>query len=233
MQSCNPFFYQVGFVLNQADPWLLPNYTRRVGLGALTGLLDIPEEAGLVPDPDYIRQTYGWDWNYSNAVNLAIGQGEIQATPLQMLRLYAAIANNGDLVRPHLVRERGILDQRTFVAVPEVTSNFEVAPEVLELVRAGMCDVVSARSGTAWHIFNLPQPSPLLDIGVCGKTGTAQAPGDGALPHSWFAAFAPAINPEIAIVVMVENAGDGSAVAAPITERILEYYFFLREGAQP
>jgi penicillin-binding protein 2 len=232
MQSCNPFFYQVGFMLNQTDPWILPNYTRRMGLGALTGLTDIPEEAGLVPDPDYIRQTYGWEWNYSNAVNLAIGQGEIQATPLQMVRLYAGIANGGNLMRPYLVRERGILDQRTFVAEPEILSNFEVAPEVLELVRAGMCDVVTARSGTAWHIFNLPQPSPLLDIGVCGKTGTAQAPGDGALPHSWFAAYAPADNPQIAIVVMVENAGDGSAVAAPITERILEYYFFLREGAQ-
>lgn len=228
-QSCNPFFYETGFLLNQADPNLLPSYARRMGLGNLTGIDDVSEAAGLIHDPQIIREQYGRAWTYSDAVNLSIGQGEVQVTPLQMVRMYAGIANGGALMRPHLVREHGILSERTFVAEPDIMSSFDVAPEALDLVRQGLCDVTVQRYGTAWHIFNLPNESPMMDLGVCAKTGTAQAPGANALPHSWFAAYAPAGAPEIAVVVMVENAGDGSAVAAPITKFIMEYYFFLMD----
>ena len=86
-----------------------------------------------------------------------------------------------------------------------------------------MCDVTSGYSGTASQAF---YASPLHDVGVCGKTGTAQVPGDDKRPHSWFIAYAPAKEPQIAIVTMVENAGEGSSVAAPITRDILEYYYF-------
>ena len=229
--SCNPFFYQVGFVLNEIDPYLLPTYARRMGLGAPTGLNVLAEAAGTIPDPEFIRVNYGRTWTYSDAVNMAIGQGEVEITPLQLVRTYAGIANGGTLYRPQIVRERGILDQRTFVAQPDPMSEFGVSQDVLDIVRAGMCDVTQARNGTAVHIFAPAgrAPSPLQDYqgGVCGKTGTAQSPRPGAAPHSWFAAYAPADNPEIAVVVMVENAGDGSAVAAPITKQIMEYYFFL------
>ena len=226
-QSCNPFFYETGFVLNQIDPNLLPSYARRMGLGTPTGIEDIAEAAGFIQDPELVRTVYGRQWTYSDAVNLSIGQGEVEVTPLQLVRMYAAIANGGDLLRPHLVREQGILSERTLVAEIDVMSNFGVSVEALDNVRLGMCDVTTERYGTAWHIFNLPVESPVLEYGVCAKTGTAQAPGPSALPHSWFAAYAPADAPEIAIVTMVENAGDGSAIAAPITKRILEYYFFL------
>lgn len=230
-QSCNPFFYQTGFVLNNMDPWMLPTYARRMGLGVPTGMTDLVEDPGNIPDPDFIRETYGLTWTYSNAVNLAIGQGEIEVTPLQMARMYAAIANGGTLYVPQVVRERGILDQRTIVAEPEVSSRFDMSTEALRIVREGLCDVTSEQNGTAWHIFNLPSPSPLVDYqgGVCGKTGTAQVGGENRTPHSWFAAYAPKDDPEIVVVVLVENAGDGSAVAAPITKRILEYYFFLQD----
>lgn len=230
MQSCNPFYYETGFVLNNADPFFLPNYARRMGLGDFTGLTDIPEEPGLVPDPDTVRELYGLQWTYSNAVNLAIGQGEVAVTPLQMARLYAGIANDGNLMRPYLVQETGILNQRTQVAQPEVMSTFDFGPNTLPTIRAGLCDVITENYGTASHIFNLYPPSPLLSegIGVCGKTGTAQAPDD-SLPFSWFASYAPADEPEIAVIVLVEAAGDGSAVAAPITRQILEYYFFLND----
>lgn len=227
MQSCNPFFYQTGFVLNNADPYFLPNYARRLGLGDFTGLTDIPESAGQIPDPDSALQLTGIPWSYANAVNLSIGQGEVSVTPLQMVRLYAAIANGGNLMQPYLVNETGILNQRTIVAEPRVVSNYNLSdPHTLEIVQAGLCDVITQTYGTASHIF---RDSPLLDsIGVCGKTGTAQAPDD-SLPFSWFASYAPADNPEIAVIVMVENAGDGSAIAAPITRQILEYYFFLND----
>lgn len=231
--SCNPFFYQTGFALNERDPYLLPNYARRMGLGQPTGLVDLAEAAGTITDPDIIRVDYGRTWTYSDAVNMAIGQGEVEVTPLQIVRMYAAIANGGTLYRPQIVRERGILDQRTFLAEPDPMSYFEVSQESLDIVRAGMCDVTQLRNGTAAHIFDPAGQarSPLQDYrgGVCGKTGTAQSPRPGAAPHSWFAAYAPADEPEIAVVVMVENAGDGSAVAAPLTKQIMEYYFFLRE----
>jgi len=221
--SCNPFYYEVGFRLNAEDPYLLSKYALLMGLGDFTGLTDIEESPGNIPTPDNVLQTSGLPWSYAFAVNLSIGQGEVQASPLQMVRMYAAVVNGGYLLRPQLVRQRGILDQRTIVAERDVIKDTEVSADTLNVIRGGMCDVISTRTGTASHIF---RNSPLLDIGVCGKTGTAQAPGEGAQPHSWFIAYAPADDPQIAIVTMVENAGDGSAIAAPLTRQILEYYYF-------
>ena len=221
--SCNPFFYEAGFRLNAHDPWALPSYGLLLGLGQPTGINQIPEVAGNVPTPDNVEQTTGLPWSYSHAVNLSIGQGEVQASPLQMARLYAAIANGGDLLRPQLVRQRGILDQRSPVARREVMRETGIDPHNLAIIRRGMCDVTSSYSGTASHQF---YGSPLLDVGVCGKTGTAQVPGEDKLPHSWFIAYAPAKEPQIVIATMVENAGEGSSVAAPLTREILEYYYF-------
>ena len=221
--SCNPFFYQAGFSLNARDPWLLPSFGRLLGLGQLTGINTIEESAGILPTPENISRYTGLPWSYAHAVNMSIGQGEVQASPLQMARLYAAIANGGYVLRPHLVRERGILDQRTRVAERDVMVDAQLSPANLAIVHRGLCDVVDSYSGTAAHQF---YNSPLLDLGVCGKTGTAQVPGDDIPPHSWFIAYAPAKAPQIVIVAVVENAGEGSAVAAPLTRDILEYYYF-------
>lgn len=221
--SCNPFYYEAGFRLNAKDPWLLPSYALMLGLGQATGINQIPEIAGFIPTPDSIPQYTGLPWSYAHAVNLSIGQGEVQVSPLQMARLYAAIANGGYLLRPHLVNERGILDQRSPVAKRDVMLDTEIDPANLAIIRRGMCDVTASYSGTAAHQF---YGSPLLDVGVCGKTGTAQVPGEDILPHSWFIAYAPAKDPQIAIVTVVENAGEGSSVAAPLTRDILEYYYF-------
>lgn len=222
MQSCNPFFYTTGFRLNAVDPNILPDYSRRMGLGSLTGLRELAEASGTIPDPEWIRVNRGLDWTFSHAVSMAIGQGEVEVTPLQMARLYAGIAADGVLMRPLLIRERGILDQRTFIATPEENGNFDVKPGTLDVVRRGLCKVTTEPYGTATHIF---RRSPLQDLGVCGKTGTAQSPGD-APPHAWFVGWAPRDDPQVVVLVMVENAGDGSAVAAPLVRRIMEYYFF-------
>jgi penicillin-binding protein 2 len=225
MQSCNPYFYTTGFKLNERDPYLLPQYARRMGLGAVTGLGDIPEDPGIVGDPDWMMTNYGLPWSYSDAVSFAIGQGPIGVTPLQMARVYAGIANDGNQMRPRLVREKGILDQRTFLAEPEINNTFAVKEGVLDHVHNGLCMVTTEASGTAAHIF---KNSPLLEIGVCGKTGTAQdgASGNGKMSHAWFIGYAPADDPEVVVLVMVENAGEGSAVAAPLVRQIMEYYFF-------
>ena len=221
--SCNPFFYEAGFRLNARDPWALPSYALLLGLGQPTGINQVPETAGNVPTPDNVERTTGLPWSYSHAVNLSIGQGEVQASPLQMARLYAVIANGGDLLRPQLVRERGILDQRSPVAQRDVMRETGIDAKNLAIIRRGMCAVTASYSGTASHQF---YGSPLLDVGVCGKTGTAQVPGEGNPPHSWFIAYAPAKDPQIVIATLVENAGEGSTVAAPLTRRILEYYYF-------
>ncbi|MGB1288641.1 MAG: penicillin-binding transpeptidase domain-containing protein, partial [Aggregatilineales bacterium] len=90
-QSCNPFYYQTGFALNEFDPYLLPTYARQMGLGNVTGLTDLSEAPDTIPDPDWIRINRGVPWTFSHAVSMAIGQGEVEVTPLQMVRMYAAI----------------------------------------------------------------------------------------------------------------------------------------------
>lgn len=222
-QSCNPFFYEVGYQMNQYDIEALPGYMKRMGLGVSTGLTDLAESTGLIPDPEWKRVTLGQDWTFSDAVNISIGQGEVQVTPLQVARMFAAVANGGDLYQPQLVEKIGILGEApSYVMTPNLMDNINVRPEVLAVVREGLCAVTTARAGTAEFQF---RDSPLQTIGVCGKTGTAQN-YPGAATHAWFAAYAPKDDPQIAIAVIVENAGEGSGVAAPIVRDILEAYFF-------
>ncbi len=227
-QSCNPYFYEAGYQLNQADPFILPSYARRMGMGASTGLTDISDSAGLIIDPDWKFVNTGVEWTFSDSVNMAIGQGEVQVTPLQVVRMVAAVANGGTLYRPHLVEKVGILGEApSFISSPEPMTNINIKPEVMETIRQGMCNVTSTQAGTAEYQFRAyPE---LQRIGVCGKTGTAQdGSSASALSHAWFASYAPKDNPEIAVVVMVENSGEGSGVAAPLARDILRYYFLDR-----
>lgn len=221
--SCNPFFYQTGLDLYNVDPNLLTSYALRLGLGVPTGIGDVVEASGVIPGPEWMRVNYGQPWNFSHAVTMAIGQGFVEITPLQMVRMYASIANGGDLLRPRLAWQAGILDQRRPVGGRDVMGTIDIDEDILDFIRGGLCGVTTEFFGTAEHIF---RGSPLLEIGVCGKTGTAEAGPIGIRPHAWFVAYAPADDPQVAIVVMVENSGDGSAVAAPLTRRILEYYYF-------
>lgn len=226
--SCNSCFYEMAWDLDAEDPWLLPTWARRLGLGAPTGLPDLPEAAGTIIDPATLRER-GFPWAASYTVSMAIGQGEVRVTPLQIARLYATIANGGTRYRPQLVQQVGILGERPVRSLqPEALAEIEVEPEALATVQAALCTVVSEPGGTAEYVF---RGSPLLAQGVCGKTGTAETPGEDTLPHAWFAAWTPAAEPEIAIALLVENAGEGSAVAAPLVREILEYWYFSREAA--
>lgn len=220
--SCNSCFYEVGYRLNGIDPYLLPRYANLVGLGRPTGLIDIPTVDGFIGTPDTKPTLFPEPWSFSDAVDMAIGQGMVEVSPLQMVEVYALIANNGIRYRPTLVHHTALLDDVYYQFTPEILEETGIDPIVLTYVRNGLCDVISEQFGTASHIF---RDSPLLDsIGVCGKTGTAQ--NQQGLPHAWFMSYAPKDDPKIVVGVMVENSGDGSAVAAPITRRILEYYYF-------
>jgi penicillin-binding protein 2 len=221
-QSCDPYFYEVGYQMNQADPWLLPGYMRRGGLGAPTGMTDLPEASGFVPDPDWKRASFGINWTFSDAVNIAIGQGDVLVTPLQGARWYSALANGGSLPTPYIVGQYGLMgDALTPAHAPTMTPT-NIKPEVLATVQGGACAVTTASYGTAEFVF---RNSPLQTIGVCGKTGTAQTGGDDTQPEAWFAAYAPRENPQIVVVAMVETAGEGSEVAAPIVRQVMETYF--------
>lgn len=222
--SCNSCFYETGWDLDAIDPDLLPDYARRLGLGGSTGLRDLPEDPGIIAGPEWLLANYGLTWTASDAVSLAIGQGYMTVTPLQMTRMFAALGNGGYLYRPQVVRQAGILGEvPSYVMEPDMMSDIAVREDVLMMVQDALCTVTTENGGTAEHIF---RRSPLQDLVVCGKTGTAQDPRPAAPPHAWFAAYAPRENPEVAIAVIVENTADGSAVAAPIVRDILEYYFF-------
>lgn len=227
--SCNSCFYDAAFTLDNTDPFLFPNTAREFGLGQPTGIVGVAENAGLIPDPQWKLANQGEGWATGDAVNMGIGQGFVQVTPLQMVRILAAIANGGTLYRPTIVDRIGAGAGAPEEPWPtEAVGQIPFSPEQLAVVQESLWKVGNDPNGTATHRFvGLP-------LQVAGKTGTAEAPPNG--PHAWFAGYAPAapytrpdgalINePEIAIVVMVEHAGEGSEVAAPIFRRIVELYY--------
>jgi penicillin-binding protein 2 len=226
--SCNSCFYDMGLNLNQQDPEFLPQVARQFGLGQPTGI-QVAESSGLIPSPEWKINNIGEGWAPGDAVNMAIGQGYVQATPLQMANIVAAIANGGTLYKPTVVDRLGAgAGAPEEPWPPQVQSQLPLTPEQINVMREAMWGVTNSGSGTATHqMVGLPVP-------VAGKTGTAEDPPRP--PHAWFGGYAPAgpytradgvtINePEIAIVVMIENAGEGSAVAAPIFRRVVELYY--------
>ena len=221
--SCNVVFYEVGARLHAIDPTILPTYARSFGLGAETGLEALPEATGLVPDPDWKWATYQEQWSTGDTVNMAIGQGFLLVTPVQIARMMAAIANGGTLYQPYLVaRIAGDEQHPEQVTQPKVVGQLPVSAAHLAVIQQALLDVTSdPELGTATHRFRG------LDIPVAGKTGSAEPAQEGALPHSWFAGYFPANDPELAVVVIAENAGEGSTVAAPMFRQIVEGYYGL------
>jgi penicillin-binding protein 2 len=214
VQSCDIYFYQLGLACGM-EIW--EKFMPKCRFGKLTGI-DIPgEKAGISPTIAYFNDRYGErGWTKYLINNLAIGQGEILVTPLQMAVLYAALANGGDIYKPHLVNKIVDSDGISTEIKPERVDTLPLSQDELQLLVEALHGVVSEPQGTA-HWMQLPW------ISIAGKTGTAQNPhGED---HAWFVSFAPVEDPEIAIAVLVENAGHGSSVAAPLARKIIEYYF--------
>lgn len=231
--SCNPYFWSLGLALNQADPDILPSYTRAFGFGSAPSLQGLNTDSGFVLGPDNIVEERSTQWTNSNALNLVIGQDVVGVNPLQVVRATAAIANGGTLYRPLVVQKVQLIGEEPSQTFAPRGDEMDIDPDVLAAIREAMCEVTTNHTiGTAAFIFDA-QGDSWLDyhdnaVSVCGKTGTAQS--GQANPHAWFSAFAPADNPQIAVVVIVENSCEGSEVAAPIVRRTLEVYFGLDQN---
>ncbi len=221
--SCDVVFYAVGQTLDGIGPDVIPRFARGFGFGEPTGLVGVSEKAGLVPDPDWKNANIGENWWVGDTINLAIGQGYLLVTPLQVARMVAAVANGGTLYRPYIVEHIGSPESGASAPFtqPQATGTLPISPEHLAAIKQAMLGVTSQSIGTAPHRFTG------LGIPVAGKTGTAEVGGPETIPHSWFAAYAPADSPEIAIAALVENAGEGSTVAAPLVRQVVEAYYGL------
>lgn len=221
-QSCDVVFYTLGKALYETNPNALSDMARAFGLGAPTGI-DLPgEAAGLVPDGAWKQQARGEAWYPGDGINLAIGQGDLLVTPLQIATVYAAIANGGTLYRPHVVAKipAWTEGEQDIVAQPEVIGRLPVSAENLAAIRRGLEGVTQPPYGTSWRVF---QGMP---VAVAGKSGTAENIYE--LPHSWWVGYAPADNPEIVVAAVVENVGEGSKFAAPIVRQVLEAWLQTR-----
>jgi len=226
MVSCDSVFYQIGLALHERDPDILPSYARRFGLGQPTGLVELNEEAGLVPDDAWKSEKLGQSWRPGDSVNLSIGQGYLLVTPLQMAMLVSAVGNGGTLYRPQIVdRISGTQDTPESVFSPETRGTLPVTPERLATIQAGLRGVTGDERGTAHYAFSD------LPVSVAGKTGTAENPS--GVPHAWFVGYAPADRPQIAMAVIVENAGQGTAVAVPRFRTLAEAFLGIETAAPP
>ncbi len=215
IKSCNPWFYHIGNDLYNAGLTTLNSeMARGFGLGSKTGIVGIDEETGNVPDPA----------SPLDATNLAIGQGDLLVTPLQVARFIAAVGNGGTLYRPQVIEKIESLNG-SFESLlsPEIQGTLPLTAGNLTLIQEAMKGVVSSKKpeGTAYRELSG------LRINIAGKTGTATS--SGIEPHAWFAGYTFENRedlPDIAVVVIAENAGEGSEIAAPIFRRVLELYFF-------
>ncbi|MEW6307641.1 MAG: penicillin-binding protein 2 [Bacillota bacterium] len=221
--SCNTYFFELGYRVS-ADP--LAVYARGLGLGAKTGI-DLPgEEAGIVPDVDWKRRNVPRDpqWWLAETLDAAIGQGFHIYTPLQ-LASYTATLASGVQMQPHLVKR--VISPRGEILLeiePQELGRPAISQAVLAEVKQGMRAVTAPGGTAAWRFWDFP-------IAVAGKTGTAQnSHGDN---HGLFVAYAPVDAPEIAVAVVVEQGGSGSAAGAPVAWAIFAQYFGLRKISPP
>ena len=220
-QSCNVYFFHH---CGRMGPEPLVDWAGRFGFGRPTGV-DLPEEAaGLLPDATTVSDPRDNPRESGDAQLLAIGQGPLQVTPLQVVRMMAAVANGGQLVTPHVVSRLG-LPQRAEDASPRDDSDDPIRvpppqpvaglrPETLAAVREGLEHVVSDPRGTAYGTVRLDS------VAVAGKTGTAETGGDRG-DHAWLAGYVPAERPKLAFVVVLEHAGDGATAAGPVAKRLV------------
>jgi penicillin-binding protein 2 len=240
-QSCDTYFYAVGemfYALPPSRGHPLQEWASRLGFGKPTGVDLGPEEAGLLPTPEWRQRTFTrksdpccWEidrlWKPGDSIQLAIGQKDLLVTPLQMARFYALIANGGKLVTPHLLSDIEN-PNKTSVPVPALPppQQTNVEPAAIAVVRKGLWEATHLWFGTSYGVF------ASFPVAIAGKTGTAEKivhlPG---YPHgllfdqSWWCGFGPYENPSLVVCTVIENGGHGGTAAAPASLKVFEQFF--------
>ncbi|QTA78579.1 Penicillin-binding protein 2 [Desulfonema limicola] len=227
--SCDVYFYQVGQRLGVDR---IAKYAKMAGLGKPTGIQLGQEASGLIPTSAWKKKKKGIPWQKGETLSIAIGQGYNLATPLQMCVLFSAVANNGRLYQP-LVIEKALDDQDNIVfqAEKKLVGTISVSQKTMDIVKAGLWEVVNGRRGTAKIIA-------AKEFDIYGKTGTAQVvsrpAGDDSpkkniknhlKPHAWFVGYGIKDGQKIAASVMIEHGEHGSSTAAPIVGELIKAYF--------
>lgn len=203
-RSNDIYFYQVGQTLGEK---YLGDWAKKLYLGKKLGI-DLPGEVtGLIPDDAWKRKTFGEVWYPGDTLHMAIGQGYVLTTPLQILGITSFIAADGKLYKPQL-----LLDN---FKPKELASNL-ISKDKLNKVKEGL-ELVPKMGGTAWPFFSFP-------IETAGKTGTAEF-GTAGKTHAWYTSYAPVNDPKIVMTVLVEGGGEGSTVASPIVKEAFRWFF--------
>ena len=241
-ESCDTYFYQLGDMFFELPPERghpLQLWATRLGFGQKTGIDVGPEEAGLVPTPPWRRRTYKSAvdklWKPGHSIQLTIGQGDLTATPIQLTRFYALIANGGRMVTPHVVMRAEqpgvnggpptILQQLT----PPLSHERVVDPAALDVIRDGLFQATHFPHGTSAGVFD---SFPIL---IAGKTGTAEKWSSERrryLDQSWWCGYGPKDAPTIVVCALIENGGHGGTAAAPAALKVFEEYFDRAGGPQ-
>jgi penicillin-binding protein 2 len=204
--SSDTFFYQTAQKMGEQP---LINWSKKFGFGQKTGIeLAREESAGLVPDEAWKKAEVKEPWYVGDTINMSIGQGFMQSSPLQVAVMFAVPANGGYRIKPHL-----LMDNQE---AKKWRSSLGISPEVIQTLQTGLRQVVTSGTGQA---LNLPHLPP-----ISGKSGTAEDPPRPS--HTWFGAYAPSNQPEIVVVAFGENSGGGGgSFAAPMVRQVLEAYF--------
>jgi penicillin-binding protein 2 len=238
--SCDTYFYRLGMRFYEAKGSPLQQWAHRMGLGRKTGVDVGPESAGLIPTPAWRRTyfTHAWDkvWHPGDSVQLAIGQGDVLVTPLQMARLYALIANGGKLVQPHLVSQieepspNGQAPVVVRTVRPKPPRDIGLDSNNVRVVQEGLTDAAqNGTYGTSAAVFGA------FPVGIAGKTGTAEKyqqipgyPNGKLLDQSWWCGYGPTSSPKLVVCALIENGGHGGTAAAPAAMHVFAQYFHVK-----
>ena len=220
-RSSNVYFYEVGGGFGDQKGLgieKLKEYWQKFGFGELTGI-DLPSEVkGSLPDPKTKEKKQGEIWRIGDTYNVSIGQGDLLVSPLQLINYIATIANGGKIYQPFIIKkivsEDGAIIKET---VPVIIKDYSSDIEIIKKIQKGMIDVVEKSYGTAHFLADLP-------MSAAAKTGSSQVENK-TKTNAFFVGYAPKDNPQIAILVLVEDAREGSINAVPVAKDILKWYY--------
>ena len=239
-ESCDTYFYDVALRFYERRDSPLQRWSRRMGFGHSTGVDLGPEAGGLVPTPGWRRKHFKSEvdkiWTPGQSVQLAIGQGDLLVTPLQMTQAYAMIANGGKVVEPHIVqaveepRSQGEPPVVLRPYTPKPPRDIGLDPGAIAAIQEGLYQATHEVYGTSQQVFRL------FPVPVAGKTGTAEKfvnlPGfQGLRDQSWWCGYGPYASPELAVCAVIENGGFGGTAAAPTALKVFESYFNVNPGS--